>query len=191
MVGIYKITNLINGKVYIGQSINIEKRIKEHFYKAKCFGETSYNSALHQAIRKYGEENFSWEILEECSIDKIDDKERFYIEQYNSITPDGYNILDGGQKYRAKPKYCMCCGKQISKDAVTGLCFQCHSKTIRVVEWPSREELKQLIRTTPFTIIGDRFNVADNTVRKWCDRYNLPRRVKDIKSYSDEEWELI
>ena len=191
MVGIYKITNLINGKVYIGQSINIEKRIKEHFYKAKCFGETSYNSALHQAIRKYGEENFSWEILEECSIDEIDDKERFYIEQYNSITPDGYNISEGGQKYRAKPKYCMCCGKQISKGAVTGLCFQCHSKTIRVVEWPSREELKQLIRTTPFTTIGDRFNVADNTVRKWCDRYNLPRRVKDIKSYSDEEWELI
>ena len=55
----------------------------------------------------------------------------------------------------------------------------------------SREELKKLIRTTPFTTIGKQYGVTDNTVRKWCDKYNLPRKVKEIKSYSDEEWELI
>lgn len=55
----------------------------------------------------------------------------------------------------------------------------------------SREELKKLIRTTPFTTIGKQYGVTDNAVRKWCDKYNLPRKVKEIKSYSDEEWELI
>lgn len=55
----------------------------------------------------------------------------------------------------------------------------------------SREELKKLIRTTPFVQIGKQFNVSDNAIRKWCDKYNLPRKVSDIKKYSDEEWELI
>ena len=55
----------------------------------------------------------------------------------------------------------------------------------------SKEELKKLIRTTPFTTIGKQYGVTDNAVRKWCDKYNLPRKVKEIKSYSDEEWELI
>jgi hypothetical protein len=51
--------------------------------------------------------------------------------------------------------------------------------------------LKKLIRTKPFTQIGKQFNVSDNAIRKWCDNYNLPRKVNEIKSYSDEEWELI
>lgn len=55
----------------------------------------------------------------------------------------------------------------------------------------SREELKKLIRATSFTTIGKQYGVTDNAVRKWCDKYNLPRKVKEIKSYSDEEWELI
>ena len=61
----------------------------------------------------------------------------------------------------------------------------------RGIELPSREELKGLIRTTAFTTIGARYRVSDNAVRRWCDKYNLPRKVKDIKSYSDKEWELI
>jgi group I intron endonuclease len=79
MVGIYKMTNKINGKVYIGQSIDINKRIKEHFWKATNEKDVSYNSAIHQAIRKYGAENFDWEILEECNADVIDEKEVQYI----------------------------------------------------------------------------------------------------------------
>lgn len=55
----------------------------------------------------------------------------------------------------------------------------------------TREELKNLIRTTPFTRIGEQYNVSDNAVRKWCDKYNLPRKVSEIKQYSDEEWEKI
>ena len=58
MIGIYKITNKINNKIYIGQSIDIKERWKQHFYKAYNKKESGYNSAIHQAFRKYGYENF-------------------------------------------------------------------------------------------------------------------------------------
>lgn len=53
---------------------------------------------------------------------------------------------------------------------------------------PSREELKNDIRTTPFTKIGEKYGVTDNAVRKWCDVYKLPRKTTDIKKISDEDW---
>lgn len=55
----------------------------------------------------------------------------------------------------------------------------------------SRSDLKDLIRTTPFVQIGKQVGVTDNTVRKWCDKYKLPRKVSEIKKYTDEEWEEI
>ena len=55
----------------------------------------------------------------------------------------------------------------------------------------SKEELKQLIRTTPFIEIGKQFGVSDNAIRKWCDKYKLPRKVSEIHNITDEEWEKI
>lgn len=55
----------------------------------------------------------------------------------------------------------------------------------------TRSDLKDLIRTTPFVQIGKQVGVTDNAVRKWCDKYKLPRRVSEIKKYTDEEWEKI
>lgn len=86
-----------------------------------------------------------------------------------------------------KKYYCSKCGKEIYHN-LTGLCLQCLGEEKRIYERPSREELKQLIRTTTFSNLSKKFGASDNTIRKWCDSYNLPRRVKDIKSYSDEEW---
>lgn len=62
-----------------------------------------------------------------------------------------------------------------------------------VIKMPpiSRDELKLLIRTTPFIKIGRRFGVSDNAIRKWCDKYKLPRKVSEIHKYTDEEWENI
>lgn len=65
------------------------------------------------------------------------------------------------------------------------------SKKQRKVERPNREELKHLIRTLPFTQIGKMYGVSDNAVRKWCDFEKLPRKKKEIKSYSNKEWEKI
>ena len=66
-----------------------------------------------------------------------------------------------------------------------------NQKTLLNVLPVTREELKNLIRTTPFVKIGEKFKVTDNTIRKWCDKLGLPRRVCDIKKYSDEEWSKI
>lgn len=55
----------------------------------------------------------------------------------------------------------------------------------------NREELKSLIRTESFLSIGKKFNVSDNAVRRWCDHYKLPRKKRDINSYSDEQWNEI
>lgn len=87
MIGIYKIENLINHKIYIGQSIHIKRRWMEH-----CI--PSSNSVISKAIHKYGKENFSFQILEECSIEELNDKELYYIQQYNSLVPNGYNIQE-------------------------------------------------------------------------------------------------
>ena len=190
MIGIYKITNLINNKSYIGQSINIEKRIKEHFWKSKNQKDISFNSILHQAIRKYGEENFKWEILEECDVEKIDELEQQYIQKYNTLSPNGYNILPGGQKFRALAKVCKRCGKLV-QDRQSTYCLECGHIIQRVTEWPSRDELKDLIRTLPFTKIGEQYKVSDNAIRKWCIYYNLPSKKKDIKLYSDVEWDKL
>ena len=71
MIGIYKITNLINNKVYIGQSVNIQQRFKKHKTKYKDISNEESNKILYKAMRKYGLENFSFEIIEECSINQL------------------------------------------------------------------------------------------------------------------------
>ena len=55
-------------------------------------------------------------------------------------------------------------------------------------ELPSREQLKQEIRAMSFCAIGRKYNVSDNSIRKWCIKMNLPSRVSDIKAISDEDW---
>ena len=116
MVGIYQMINNITNKKYIGQSINIQKRIEQHFYISFHKNDSSYYSAIHSAIRKYGKQNFSWRILEECSVEEMDEKERYYIKEYNTLAPNGYNILEGGQKIRREPIFCSQCGKQKKKN---------------------------------------------------------------------------
>ena len=97
MLGIYKITNKINNKSYIGKSVNIEKRWKYHLDNFNCKKE--YDKALYRAFRKYGESNFSFEVLEE--LDELqydalsDEREQYWIQFYNSFA-EGYNETPGG-----------------------------------------------------------------------------------------------
>ena len=251
--GIYKITNKLNNKSYIGQSINIQKRWSREKQSAFLKNDKCYNTILSQAFRKYGIQNFTFEILEECEPKDLNQKEQEYILLYNSYT-NGYNATTGGQgpsnycfklsqndivqiydlllnhpeisqktiaiqfnvieetiseintgktrrlngyvfplrKNLMKEKnknYCIDCGKEITSGALR--CSDCNQKKSRVVERPSREELKKLIYNFPFSQIGKQFNVSDNTIRKWCINYNLPSKKKDIKQYSLEEWELV
>ena len=88
---IYKITNLVNNKVYIGQTIHPDKRWWEH---CACARRGDDNYPIHLAIKKYGLENFRMEIIEWT--EDYDNKEIYYIKFYNSLSPNGYNIAKGG-----------------------------------------------------------------------------------------------
>ena len=97
MQGIYKITNIINGNAYIGKSINIENRFKEHKRRA-LFADASkeFDKVLYKAIRKYGIENFKFEVLEIVDdVDLLDSREIFWISYYNTYKC-GYNQTIGG-----------------------------------------------------------------------------------------------
>lgn len=96
MQGIYKITNIINNKCYIGKSKDIENRWQYHKdYKNNA---REYNKPLYKAPRKYGVENFNFEIIEELSDYSIsDEREKYWIKYYNSYGTDGYNATTGGE----------------------------------------------------------------------------------------------
>lgn len=97
MTGIYKFTNKINNKSYIGQSIDIEKRRKTHIQRAFCNtkGNKEYNKTFYKALRKYGVNNFSFEILKICPQIELNDWEKYYIHIYNTYK-EGYNEDEGG-----------------------------------------------------------------------------------------------
>lgn len=251
MIGIYKITNNINNKIYIGQSRNIQSRFNAH--KTRPFNKNSdeYNKRLYVSIRKYGLDNFSFEIIEECSIEELNKKENYWINYYNSNNREyGYNqtlteynlvaqkisnqilnaiykdlkedkisIKEIAEKYELhtnmitkinqghswfndeysypirpqkekKHFYCKKCGTEISNKKAN-YCIKCNHEFQRVVNRPSREELKAEIREKSFVSLGKKYNVSDNAIRKWCKNYNLPTKKNNIKQYSEEEWEKI
>ena len=96
MIGIYIIKNNVNGKIYIGKSIDIEKRWKEHIRHSKDEYSKS-KPAIHRAINKYGKDSFSFSVLEECSIEQLNEREKYYIKKYNSNDKNtGYNFTEGG-----------------------------------------------------------------------------------------------
>ena len=259
--GIYKITNQINGKCYIGQSVNIEKRWYQHRRRSMMMGITESDSYFHRAIRKYGLENFSFEILEECPKEQLNEKEQFYVAKYHSNQENfGYNLTEGGdsvgerakklsdeelqnviydlkntllsqaeigQKYhiaqttvsginrgefryqsneiyplRAESilkehslndgyKTCPICGKKFQGKAKTCSveCGRIRTRKMKVI--PKRSALKYLIRNYSFEWIGRQFGVTGNAIKKYCDKFELPRTKKEINSYSNEEWKKI
>ena len=89
---IYKITNLINGKIYIGQTNNPTRRFQEH--RAKGYRNEN-EKILYKAFDKYGIENFSFEIVEET--ENYNEREQYWIKFYNSLAPYGYNMTEGGE----------------------------------------------------------------------------------------------
>lgn len=251
-IGIYKIQNKLDGRIYIGQSVHVERRLKEHLWNEK--------SDLDKDISNYGKENFTFEIIEECSKEELNIRERYWIKYYNCIEPKGYNktagnysdiicskdnniplkeiiedlqntelnFLEIANKYnlnistisrinygnthyqdninypirkrkekQVKPKKikikiinkCSICGAEIKQGSVR--CKKCANKVLLENMPITREELKNLIRTTSFVQIGALYKVSDNAIKKWCDKFNLPRKKSDIKKYSDEDWNKI
>lgn len=101
---IYKITNIINNKIYIGQTRNnIEQRLRQHIEASYSnSSKKDYYFLLHKAIRKYGKENFKIEIIEEVSAEEnLSEREQYWINYYNSCILEedshGYNMTYGGE----------------------------------------------------------------------------------------------
>jgi len=86
-IGIYYIRNKINGKTYIGQSININRRVKSGHHGC---------SAIISAFEKYGKDNFENGVICYCDASELDDMETKYIEEFNTLSPNGYNISKYG-----------------------------------------------------------------------------------------------
>lgn len=104
----------------------------------------------------------------------------------------GANIIKIDDVYVALPNkksICPICGKP--KDYDAKMCLDCNIKRMYTVNRPSRDELKILISSRPFTVIGEMFGVTDNAIRNWCKAYNLPSKKTIINSYSEKEWEFI
>lgn len=91
---IYKITNIVNGKIYIGCTIHsLKRRFSEHLYRCE---KTDINTKLYNSIRKYGIESFKIELIEECDLNVIYETEKKYIELYDTFN-NGLNSTFGGE----------------------------------------------------------------------------------------------
>ena len=243
MCGIYKITNLINNQCYIGQATNIKKRWTNERTKAFNPNDPEYKHTRSKAFRKYGLENFSFEIIEECLKEQLDEREIYWIAYYDSYY-HGYNETKGGSGCRAnisltdeqvkqirdylkntdrtnadiakefgvgestissintgqtryedntdypirklrikKKAYCEKCGIEL-KDSDSKLCLNCYALSLRKVERPTAEELKQLLLDANgnFTAVGKQFGITDNAIRKWCKAYDMPFHTNDYKT---------
>ena len=111
MIGyIYKITNKLDNKIYIGMSANVKNRWKYGHLKTaqKLINDEDigYKSLLYDAMKKYGIENFSIEVIEECPIEIMGDREQYWISTLNSCnTSIGYNICRGGTRGPGGPMF--------------------------------------------------------------------------------------
>lgn len=96
MIGIYKFTCIKNGKIYIGQSTNIESRYNGHKNNHLNNNlKNDYNTKFYRALRKYKFDNFEHEIIEEVSMELLDEREKYWIAYYDSFK-NGYNSNSGG-----------------------------------------------------------------------------------------------
>lgn len=103
---IYKVVNKINGKIYIGKTNNFKKRKQEH-----TVYDINDNSYFHKALKKYGLDSFEWSIIDYAhTLTEINNLEKYYISEYNTYKPNGYNMTkggDGGSMWNARPVVCL------------------------------------------------------------------------------------
>jgi len=96
IVGIYKIENNVNGKMYIGQTRNIEERWDEHLYLLK--NNRHSNNHLQNSWNKYGKNNFNFEVIKECNVEELNKEEIYYIGYFKTHNGKyGYNKTYGGE----------------------------------------------------------------------------------------------
>lgn len=155
MIGIYMYTNKKNNKKYIGQSTNIERRRKEHL----CWP-SSY-SRFDMEMKSIGEEQFVFTVLEECSVEQLDEREKYWISFYDTIE-NGYNLTPGGQSYRGEENP----SARLNEDEV---------RQIIILLEEHKLDNKE---------IAERFSVCRNTIdlinrcKTWCHLHNYKNNIR-------------
>lgn len=130
MAYIYKITNSLNGKIYIGKTLQTpEERFKEHIRDSKK--ERCEKRPLYDAINKYGAENFLLETIEECSDNIVNEREIYWIEYYQSFKY-GYNATKGGDGTHYLDYDLICeTYKQVQNTVKTAEICKCHPDSVK------------------------------------------------------------
>ena len=188
---IYKITNIINNKVYIGQTVNtLKNRWCKHCHSNGC-------KMLYNAILKYGKDNFTQEIIETVPIDKLDEREIYWISFYKSNEKQfGYNILQGGNLGRkgfsklTKEEVNKIIeldknrishieiGKMfnIDRKSVTLILRRESDYTVKRIRYEDRtdfEEIKEFLKTNPTSReVREKFNIGQNILFKFTKSIN-------------------
>lgn len=172
MIGIYKITNKINGKCYIGQSVDIKRRFYDHSCKSH-----EHNRHLYNAMGKYGKENFEFEILEECPIELLNEREIYYIE---TLKPE-YNFCSGGGA-----------GRTHSEETKTLLREKGKEQWERMTEEERQTQIKNNLKRPP---IGHpvseetREKLRQANIGKKQSAETVSKRTTALKNLPQEHWD--
>lgn len=181
---IYKVVNIINGKVYIGFTENFNIRQKNHLNSSK-----NKSCIFHRALQKNGTENFLWEIIYQ-SKEKLHTKkfmEQFFIDQYNSMIPHGYNTCfgGGGGIVSEKTMYRMINDNPMKKIRVNGGTFKKGQKPIITKERNEKIRQSKLGNKNPnFNKIGCWDNV--NKIKLKCQHCDVITTKGNIKRWHNE-----
>lgn len=159
-----------------------KQKTKDEDYKCSICGQEPYWNGKELTLT-----------LDHINGDNRDDR----LENLRWICPNCDRQLDtfGSKNIKSikKKNFCQRCGKEINRDSV--YCIKCNGiqRSIEQIESQiDRETLKNKIRSQPFEQIAKEYKkTSGNAIKKWCKHYNLPYTKRDIKSYSDEEWDAI
>jgi predicted GIY-YIG superfamily endonuclease len=160
--GVYKITNLVNGKFYIGSSKNIKARWYQH--KSQLNDNQHRNIHLQNAWNLYGSQNFQFEIIEKCELEKQFEREQYYLDKLNPFDDNGYNIVRQIAKEYSSDNY------------ITKTCKMC-SKEYHTFSHLSKycDRCKELI--------------AESTKDWWKTWVNEKIKYEDILSWGYDSWD--
>lgn len=186
---IYKITNIVNNKIYIGQTIrDLNTRFKQHCYREGC-------KYLHNAILKYGKANFKIELIEEVPIEVLDEREIYWISKYNSTKRSiGYNIYFGGKlgnTYRSKlnnaeTELLLEMEKQGISHVEIGKRFNIDRKTVTFILKRNTEYSNKRVQLWDRNDLDDiKLFILNNnpTMKQVCNRYKIGRNT--LKVFTD------
>ena len=164
---IYKITNKINSKCYIGQTVcGLEKRWREHCSSNKC-------TALSRAIKKYGKDNFMIEEIDGANnLSELNYKEWLYILNFNSVAPNGYNLKEGGNN----KKYSSISKKRMSRSQKGKILSKETREKISMSKTNPSEETRRRI-----SLAKKGYKVSDETRQKQRENWN-PKSIEHCKT---------